>query len=115
MKKLLTVLGLVALVAIAAPPSGKVTLVWDYPTNEMTTNLWFNLYHSTNITVPLANWPLMTNIVGTTNLVKIQVVPGEHYFYVTASNWWAESPPSNVAATPPLPRTSSGLQIFRAD
>jgi hypothetical protein len=77
-----------------------ITLAWNYPTNELSTNLTFNLYHSLAVTNPLP-WMMMTNTVGTNLNCKVDIIPGEHYFYVTASNFWGESLPSNILGLPP--------------
>ena len=118
MKKLTSIFLLTTLcciLAYAAAIDGKVTLVWDYPVSEMTTNLTFKVYSSTNIIIPLTNWVVLTNIVGTTNSVKVQITPGACFFYVTASNFWGESNPSNVASTPVLPRSPQNLKIFKSN
>lgn len=90
--------------------NSKVKLIWDYPADQIT-NVTFNLHYSTNISVPLTNWPTLTN-VSTTN-VDLDTQPGAYFFYVTASNFWGESDPSNVASTPAAPGTTYNLKITR--
>ena len=94
------------------PASCDVTLAWDYPASELSTNLCFKLYHSVNPAQPLAQWTPITNVAGTNLSVTIQVDVGVHFFFLTASNWWGESDPSNVASTP-LPPRSGVLTIRR--
>ena len=90
--------------------SDPLTLAWNYPTNEMSTNLTFKMYHSLNVTNPLP-WTVITNIVGTSLQCYLDVVKGEHYYYVTASNMWGESIPSNILGLPPVAKTITNLKI----
>lgn len=67
-----------------------VTLLWDYsPLSNMT----FNVYHSADPNAPLDRWQKLTNVVAT-NRLSLTVLPGEHYFIVTASNRLGESIPA---------------------
>lgn len=108
-------LAVVCLAAVSlprgTPPSGRITLAWDYPTNELGMDLTFRVYRSGD----LRNWTLLTNVVGTNATVAVQVQPGQHFFAMTASNFWGESDFSAVASTPPLPRSDSKVSITRAD
>lgn len=102
MKKPIVLLAIgAALVALAVvpttPPPGRVRVAWSYPPAELTTNITFVLYHSTNASAPVTSWPVLTNVPGTTNAVVLTVAPGVHLFTVTASNRFGESLPSNVA------------------
>jgi len=99
----------------SGPPSGRVNLVWDYPTNELSPDLVFRLFHSTNITVPMTNWVVLTNVPGTSTSVSVVITPGIHFFVMTASNFWGESDFSNVASTPALPRSATSPRITRTD
>lgn len=107
--KRLALLSLAAL-SIAAIPSGptSITLLWDNQP-EYGTNTTIKLYHSTSLGTPLQQWTVVSSVVDT-NMITVQVDPGVHFYYVTASNFWGESDPSNVALTPPLPQ-SGKLQI----
>lgn len=97
-----TVLGQPALVV--TPPTPHALLIWDYPTNQLATNLWFNFYETTNLSTPLAEWNLLTNVVGTNLSVGVSISPGQHFIVGTASNFWGEtSITSNITVTPPLP------------
>jgi hypothetical protein len=73
------------------PPSPKVTLAWDYPADQLGTNLSFNIYHTTNITLPMADWEIVTNVVGTSLSASLLLQSGAHFFAVTASNLVGES------------------------
>lgn len=89
---------------VVNPPNGHVTLSWNYDTNLLSTNLFFHVYETTNVTIPLIQWNTLTNMVGVTTSVVLEVVPGEHYFVVSSSNFWGEtSITSQPAYTPPLP------------
>ena len=125
---LLPLLMLGLLIGLAAQsPSGNVVLAFDYPVSDLDTNLVFKLYGTTNVALPLTNWLVMasaaatsavsTNLIGT-NLVAtfnipVTITPGRFFFVCTASNFWQESVPSNVASTPALPRSDSKLTIKR--
>ena len=92
-----------------------ITLICDYPTEELSPDLTFKLYHSSAITNPLP-WTVMTNFVGTTTMFKVDVRPGQHYFYLTASNYfYGESLPSEICATniPFIPRSNIVLKATR--
>jgi len=88
-----------------------VTLAWDYPSNELSTNLVFKLYSTTNVALPMTNWPLVKTIVGTNLTTPFPMQPGMRLFVMTASNFWGESTFSPVAATPPAPRFDVPLSI----
>ncbi len=82
-----------------------VTLCWEYPAAEQTPDLHFRVYHSTNPDLPLYKWTPLTNTAGTNCSITVPVERGRHFFYITASNWWGESDPSNIASTPAPPRS----------
>jgi hypothetical protein len=113
MRTLLVFFFSVITIHAATLPSGSVTLAWDYPTNELSPNLTFNLYSTTNVTASVTSWPLLTNIVGTNLQASITVQPGQRFFVMTASNFWMESEFSNVVYVPPLPAVGSNLNIRR--
>ena len=113
--KLLTLITLVSLSAIADPPS-KIGLAWDLKPDFVTSNATIRIYSSTNITVPLKQWTVLTNVPATTNLIYIPVVPGKAFYSATYSNFWGESDFSNVASTPPLFRSDeAGLRVEKGD
>lgn len=103
------ILGVLVGVLYAQSFDGKITLQWDAPVQGVT----FNVYHSPDATAPVSTWQRLTNVVGT-NRATVTVIPGEHYFIVTASNFWGESGPSNIASTPAVPpEVGSSLKISR--
>lgn len=77
--------------AVIVPPTPTVTLSWDYPADQLGTNLTFKVYHSTDITEPMENWTVLTNVPGTNLSTKIPLGPGAHFFALTASNAAGES------------------------
>ena len=108
----LTIL-LLARVANAAPPGvmrTNVSLSWTYPTNELSTNLTFKVYSSTNISIALTNWPVLTTVAGTNTSVTLPINLQQQWFVMTASNWFGESVFSSVAEIPAPPR-SVNLQL----
>ncbi len=98
----------VSVSVIAAPVKNVATLYWDYPTNEVA-NVSFNVYFSTNISTPSTNWTVITNVPATTNVV-VPIAPGNNFWFVTATNEWGESIPSNTA-TATVARIISGTKI----
>jgi hypothetical protein len=116
LKSICFLIVLIALVMVpaarAAETNRPVTVLWDYPANELT-NVTFYVYQSTNITTPLTNWIVLTNVTGVTT-AKISVLPGVNHFAVSASNFWGRSF-SGVASTPPQPRSDVTLSVQRAD
>lgn len=72
-------------------PSPTVTLMWDYPAEELGTNLIFKIYHSTDPTLPAMAWPELTNVIGTNLSVSLPMESGAHFFTLTASNSAGES------------------------
>ena len=121
MKKLLLPLGLSAALLIGAGTNPvPVMLEWDTPTTDNYTNLLYRLYGTTNLSLSMSNWPMIsvvTNPIPTNNgaqlFFSIPIVPGAWFFTMTASNFWGESPFSNVAPTPPVPALLNNLRISR--
>lgn len=94
-------------------PQPTVIISWDYPVLELSSDLTFKVFVTTNIVTP--NWTLLTNVVGSTQAV-VPVDQGIHGYAVkVASTFWGiESPFSPVATAPPLPRSDVILTIQRA-
>lgn len=117
-----------ALGGIAAVPVKPLRLLWDYAAEDLNTNLVFLLRGTTNLAqpmpwpieavIPTANhysngvWNVPTNGPFVTFEVLQAVTPGQHFYYVTASNafWEAESLPSNTLGLDPLPSQSGNLR-----
>jgi hypothetical protein len=116
MKKLLLFL-MVAWSAAGADlnTNGVIKLAWDYPQDELSTNLTFVLYSTTNITTPFGLWAVVTNVSGTQTGVTVRVTPGKLFLTLTASNLWGESDPCNIVPLPALPRNDSKITVRRGD
>jgi hypothetical protein len=71
-----------ALATVPPPRSTNLTLTWNYP--QTSPDIVFTVYSTTNLATPLKKWPVYTNVTSTSCVVRI--VPGNHYFTVTASN-----------------------------
>ena len=108
----LTILLLCAIagLALGAVPT-LITLAWDYTVSDITPDMIFKIYHSTDVAA--TNWPLMTNVSPPALSVQLTILPGAHFFYATASNFWGESDPSNIAKTPGTARNPTNLTIRR--
>lgn len=118
MKKIILLCAVAVLAGIIAnpaePPSGKVTLAWDY--EVLDTNNTFRIYHTTNITTPKSNWVVIATVPGTNLTATVYVTPGVNFFAATVSNMWMESDFSNVASTPALPVARDvNITVRRAD
>jgi hypothetical protein len=117
MKKLI-LLG--SFIVLALPAIGQnllrsnVTLYWDYPVS--TTNVTFVIKGSPVITTPLSNWTVKGVVMGNPSApsptnITIALDPQEFFFVCQASNFWGLSNPSNVASTPPPPRSDVSLGV----
>lgn len=102
MKTLLLLFFLLSVSAIAALKTS-ARLEWDYLDDASAVT--FNLYHATNVAGPYA---FLTN-VATTNVV-VPISGGSHFYYVTATNEWGESDPSNIASAK-VPGRGQNLRI----
>jgi len=73
-------------------------LTWDYPEEEKADIDVWKLYHTSSLEEPIA-WSLYGTypVDLTTNLITVDIQPGREFFYLTASNYWGESMPSNTA------------------
>lgn len=108
LKYFLCLVPLVALGALTGPQW--ITLMWDRSPGDDGTYV-YRIYQ-TNAVDAAKPWILVATVTNT-NAVPLQVNPaGAWFFYCTASNFWGESDPSNVASTPPLP-SGGNLTIRR--
>lgn len=100
-----------ALPVMAALPVGQlrtnVTFSIGYPANELSTNLFFKFYSTTNLALPVTQWPVYALVPATNLIITLPIDANQRLFVVTASNWWGESFFSNQAGTEPLPRSTS--------
>lgn len=101
---------------LGAIPTGptSVTLAWDpEPGIDV-----LKIYASTNVSAPVNTWTVLTNIPGVVSnsypATNVQVViqPGQMFFYITASNLWGETGPSNITNSPVVP-VATNLVIHR--
>lgn len=117
MRKIITFLAMAvaALAALAVVPfpnqfKNSVSLTWDYDTNSVPDV--FKLYSGTDLLVPMNEWPLVATVSGNVhNITVSNLAPQQAWFYVTASNWFGESVPSNLAGVPQPPSAVSNLRI----
>ena len=72
------------------PAQKTITLTWDYPESELSTNLTFKIYNTTDMTIPISDWNVM-HVVGTQTWAKFPVSSDSHFFVITASNVFGES------------------------
>ncbi len=110
-KKLTALLLSLAVSTVAADFDGKITVTWNYPTNELS-GTTFRLYSSTNALAPLSSWPVVAAVEGT-NAARLTMPTPQNFFVCTASNFWGESNPSAVVSTPALARDDVNLSIIR--
>jgi hypothetical protein len=127
---LLFILGIIcfalsATASLVSTINGNVRLNWGFNTNDdpVGTNLTFNVYCTTNLNVPAAQWPLLTNLVstaaqdtndasGTNFTIVLNVPPAQYFFAATASNFWGESSlTTNVVYIPGPPQLINTLKI----
>lgn len=97
---LLTLLACLNLLAVV-PPLQNVTLAWD---TQTATNLVYRVYE---ISGPVTNL-LATTTNLTTTLTNVLAAP--HRWFVTASNMWGESDPSQPLVVPGAPQPPANLK-----
>jgi hypothetical protein len=68
--------------AVILPPTKRVTLSWNY--SQISPEIVFNVYASTNLAAPARNWTLLTNV--TTLSCSLSAASPHQFFTVTASN-----------------------------
>lgn len=76
---------------IGVPSSKTVRIGWSYPVNFETPDLVFKVYHSTNLSMPVREWALLTNIPGYIRSATIRAAQDQEFFVMTASNYLGES------------------------
>jgi hypothetical protein len=109
MKPFLLILFARCLVLHAA--AADISLYWDYPTNDLSTQMVFKVYWTTNITNPVI-WQSFI-VPGTTTTTRVTMEPGRRFFVMTASNLWGESELSNLISTPNPATNVTGLKITK--
>jgi hypothetical protein len=120
----------VGLAALPLPPATTtIGLAFSYPTNSLATDpgLTVQVHASADMSVPLSNWSVITNLYATnlvvTNLdgtgtnaaitFRIPAPQAQVFYFLTFSNFWGASPPSNVTDTPAPVPTNINTQINR--
>jgi len=89
-------------------PGVEVGLAWDAnPTNEEV--LSYQVYQASNVIGP---WELVLTVTNTNATIRLPS-PRRAFWYVTASNYWGESGPSNITNTPSQAGKVNGLGITR--
>lgn len=84
-----------------------VLLEWEpSPTNQQVTAYY--IYRANAVSGP---WACVAS--ATTTNYALAMTPCEAYFYVTASNFWGESVPSNILSTPPVTASKTNVTIKR--
>lgn len=63
-----------------------IRLIWNYPTNALSTNLTFAILHSSDLTVPITQWPVLTNVVGTNPSASVSMGSGQDFFIISAQD-----------------------------
>lgn len=97
---LLSFLACLNLLAVV-PPVQNVTLAWD---TQTATNLVYRVYE---ISGPITNLLATTTNI-TTTLTNVLAAP--HRWFVTASNIWGESDPSQPLVVPGAPQPPANLK-----
>lgn len=109
MKKLIMLILILAAMTAWAPLKS-LKLVWDWvgPIQEQN----FMVHMSTDPFLPLTNWPAIAFVQGT-NEYRIQPLQQKAFYYVTTTNMWGESDPSNPVTVSSAPRGPTVLRIER--
>ncbi len=83
-----------------------VSVIWDASVGQVDS---YYVHMATSL--PTTNWTVYPT-TGTS--LTLNMAPQQAYFFVTASNFWGESGPSNTNATPaPLTNVVTGLKLNR--
>jgi hypothetical protein len=108
MRSILRKVWLLALIASAVTAAAvTVTLQWR-PSPSGDEVAGYIVYQSTNVAGPFAP---VAHVTGTNAFLDL--APGRYFFYVTATNFWTESPPSNTISTPPAPSKVDGVKVTK--
>lgn len=90
-----------------APALVPIHLLWQPSTQADV----YNVYGSNDLTGSWSNWPVLMSVTDTNAFYAM--TPGQMFFFVTASNFWGESGPSNLTNTPNVATNPAGLIILR--
>jgi len=111
---------LLAVALCASAATNSLRLAWDYPTNAISDDLYFKLYYSPTVDLPMSNWNYTTfsatNLIAITNagivgtnyaftnpIAAMNLSPSKWFFRATATNLWGESDFTNTVASPVPP------------
>jgi len=108
-KTLMVILALLSIAAVQMTPT-PITLAWN-PQPDADA---YYVYASTNVAAPMPWAPITNTPALVAPSVTIQPVPSRMFYYVTASNFWGESGPSNTIGTPAVV-TNSSLSIRKGN
>ena len=81
-----------------------LTLAWDYPTEELPTNIVFHVWTSNDVNKPLTNWTVCATVPSPKTTTTVPDVWGWRYFSCTASNEIGRSDFSNIVSYHTRPR-----------
>lgn len=112
MKYILALIALLALTltADAQLTNGCVTFAWENPNSAGVVDATC-IYHSTNSVAPFTNWVKVATGPGDATNAQVYIPPGVHFFTLTLSNAWGESPHCNIVGTPAQPNQAANLKI----
>lgn len=104
--------------AVIKPFEGTATVWWNYPAEEISTDLVFRVYYQTGgmALVPATNWPLLTQFVAQVGVTDYSQKflwpdPVQATFAMTASNKTGESFFSDTDYLPGLVRTNQPFRV----
>ena len=72
-------------------PGKTFRIAWDYPVTRETPDLVFNVYSTSDLSVPMRQWALRTTVPGSARSVQVLADNPQSYFVLTASNSSGES------------------------
>lgn len=110
LKLLISAVVLSAFSAIAQLTNGCVGLAWNNPNPGGLTDATC-IYHSTNNILPFEQWSKIATGPGDATNMTLYVPPGLHFFTLTLSNAWGETPRCNVIGTPAQLGIAQNLRI----
>ena len=115
-----TILAIATLACSLTAFSQSIVLEWSYPKHLLDTNIWFEIYCGTNLTV--SNWTHVATVQGPTTEWHTTLEHQRYYFGVRARNRWGRSDfPKRIAEIGPkrspaiAPEDSGGTRFPRAN
>jgi hypothetical protein len=77
--------------SLLSPLEKKLQLQWNYPAHLESQDLVFKVYHSTNLSQPVGEWALLTNVPGNFRSISFSPNKEKEFYVLTASNYLGES------------------------